>query len=202
MINIILRQPGHLQKYPPVCFPVVGLLLLFAVNGYSQARPKPKPATANATAQKSFVMCEVLPGTAVASMAPFTIPFTNAVAWPTATIKTGCRYIFKNTQEEAGVSIALTDLGSGKNAESSYRNAREASKDLWGEAPMAAIVLQDTGFVSGKDECGLKFHLGKYILDINFKGQYPDVTDDMKRKSGLQLAEMVIRRLSYLWKRE
>lgn len=144
-------------------------------------------------------MCEILPGAEVASKTPFTIPFKNAVAWPTAGIKTGCRYIFKNDDDEAGVSIALTDLGSIENAMASYKNAYLASKDLWEEVPVSVTALQDTGFFSGKDECGLKFHLGKYILDINFKGQFPDVSDEQKKEAGMALAEMIMDRLKNLW---
>ena len=180
-----------------VCF----LPLLFAVTGFAQPKSNPKPAIAKPTPQNSFVMCEVMPGTEVASKAPFTIPFKNTEAWPTAGIKTGCRYIFKSTDDEAGISIGLTDLGSIKNALTSYKNAYQASKDLWNEDPASVIVLQDTGFFSGKDECGIKLHLGKYILDINFKGQFPDVSDQQKKESGIILAKMVMDRLNYLWKK-
>ena len=173
------------------------LLLLLASNSFSQA--KSKPLTAKAPVQTNFVMCEIMAGAEVASKAPFTIPFKNAEAWPAAAIKTGCRYIFKNEEEEAGVSIALTDLGNSKNALTSYKNAWQASKDLWDEAPVSAIVLQDTGFFSGKDECGIKLHLGKYILDINFKGQFPDVSDQQKKDAGIVLATLVMDRLKYLW---
>jgi hypothetical protein len=163
-------------------------------------QPKPKPKITTAKAQGNFVMCDVMPGAEVATITPFTIPFKNTEAWPTAGIKTGCRYIFKSEDEEAGVAIGLTDLGTAKNAWASYRNAYEASKDLWEETPAAVVVLKDTGFFSGKDECGLKFHLGKYILDINFKGQFPDVSDEQKKAAGIVLAHMVIDRLKYLWK--
>jgi len=144
-------------------------------------------------------MCDVMPGAAVAAKAPFTIPFKNAEAWPTAGIKTGCKYIFKSNDEEAGITIGLTDLGSNKNALASYKNAWQASKDLWDEAPASVIVLKDTGFFAGKDECGIKLHLGKYILDINFKGQFPDVSDQQKKESGIVLAQMVMEKLKYLW---
>jgi hypothetical protein len=181
-------------------FTLLFLLLLFTANGFSQTISKPKPLTAKALGQSNFVMCEVMPGTEVASKAPFTIPFKNAIAWPTEGIKTGCRYIFKSDNDEAGVSIALTDLGNSINALTSYKNAWQASKELWDETPASAIVLQDTGFFSGKDECGLKWHLGKYILDINFKGQFPDVSDQQKKEAGVKLAEIVMDRLKYLWK--
>jgi hypothetical protein len=175
---------------------------LLAADCFAQPTSKPKPPVAKPSAQKSFVMCEVMPGAEVASKAPFTIPFKSAEAWPTASIKTGCMYVFKSDDEEAGVAIALTDLGSVKNALASYKNAWQASKDLWDETPASVIALQDTGFFSGKDECGLKFHLGKYILDINFKGQFSDVTDVKKKEAGIVLAEMVIDRLRYLWKQK
>jgi hypothetical protein len=181
-------------------FPPFFLLLLFAANGFAQPKPKPKPIASKASVQSNFVMCDIMPAAEVATKTPFTIPFKNTQAWPTAGIKTGCRYIFKNDDEEAGVSIGLTDLGSSKNALNSYKNAYQASKDLWEETPARVIVLQDTGFFSGKDECGLKFHLGKYILDINFKGQFSDVSDEQKKAAGILLAEMVIGRLKYLWK--
>jgi len=174
------------------------LLLLLASNSFSQA--KSKPLTAKAPVQTNFVMCEIMAGAEVASKAPFTIPFKNAEAWPAAAIKTRCRYIFKSVYEEAGVSIGLTDLGSSINAFTSYKNAYQASKDLWDVDPAGVIVLQDTGFFSGKDEYGMKFHLGKYVLDINFKGQFPDVSDAQKKEAGLVLAEMVMERLKYLWK--
>ncbi len=181
-------------------FTLLFLLLLITVNSFSQPKSKPKSLATKVPLQNSFVMCEVMPGTEVASKAPFTIPFKSAEAWPTAGIKTGCRYIFKNEDEEAGVSIELTDLESSKNALASYRNAYQASKDLWEEAPAIVIVLQDTGFFSGKDVCGLKFHLGKYILDINFKGQFPDVSDEQKKAAGIEMAKMVMDRLKFLWK--
>lgn len=181
-------------------FAALLLLLSIALNCFSQPKPKQKAAVAKAPVQINFVMCEVMPGTEVASKAPFTIPFKNAAAWPTEDSKAGCRYIFKSDNEEAGLSIALTDLGSIKNALASYKNAWQASKDLWDEAPASAIVLRDTGFFSGKDECGLKWHLGKYILDINFKGQFPDVSDQQKKESGIVLAAIVMARLKYLLK--
>jgi hypothetical protein len=179
-----------------VCF----LLQLLAVNSFSQPKVEAKPAVTKTLLQKSFAMCEVMPGTEVASKSPFTIPFKSMEAWPTAGIKTGCRYIFKSDNDEAGITIGLTDLGSNKNALTSYKNAYNASKDLWDEAPASAIVLRDTGFFAGKDECGVKFHIGKYILDINFKGQFPDVSDEQKKQAGITLAGMVIERLKYLWK--
>ncbi len=180
-------------------FILIFLILLSAPNSFSQPNPKPKPAVAKPPAHNSFVMCEVMPGTDVAAKSPFTIPFKSMEAWPTANIKTGCRYIFKSDDEEAGIAIGLTDFGSEKNALMSYKNAYQASKDFWDEIPASAIVLQDTGFFSGKDECGLKFHLGKYILDINFKGQFGDVTDEQKKQAGMALAKLVIDRLKNLW---
>jgi hypothetical protein len=177
-------------------------LLLFTANGFCQSKPKPKPAVTKPSAQNSFIMCEVMPGTDVAAKSPFTIPFKSMEAWPTAGIKTGCRYVFKSDNDEAGITIGITDLGSNKNALTSCKNAYNASKDLWDEAPASAIVLRDTGFFSGKAECGVKFHLGKYILDINFKGQFPDVSDEQKKASGIALARMVVERLSFLRKRD
>ena len=196
-LNVFLNSncTSTLNRLCIVCF----LSLLFAATVFSQPKSKPKPAIAKPTPQNSFVMCDIMPGTEVASKSPFTIPFKSTEAWPTASIKTGCRYIFKSEDGEAGVSIALTDLGSSKNALTSYKNAWQASKDLWDEAPVSAIVLQDTGFFSGKDECGIKLHLGKYILDINFKGQFPDVSDQQKKDAGIVLATLVMDRLKYLW---
>ncbi len=176
------------------------LFLLSEANGFSQPKPKPNPALAKGAVQNSFVMCEVMPGTDVASKSPFTIPFKSMEAWPTVRIKSGCRYIFKSDDDQAFIALGLTDLGSAKNALISYKNAYQASRDLWEEVPASVIVLQDTGFFSGKDECGLKFHLGKYILDINLKGQFGDVTDEQKKQAGMELAKMVMDRLKYLWK--
>lgn len=181
-------------------FALFFLSLLYAANGFSQPKPKPKTTVTKTPVKNNFVMCEIMPGAEVASKSPFTIPFKSAEAWPTVSIKTGCRYIFKSDDDEAGVAIGLTDLGSTKNALASYKNAWQASKDLWDEAPVSVIVLQDTGFFSGKDECGLKFHLGKYILDINFKGQFNDVTAEQKKEAGIILAQIVMDRLKYLWK--
>ncbi len=178
-----------------VCF----LLILSIANGFSQTKPRPKSLAPTAPGQTKFIMCEVMPGNDVASNAPFTIPLKSVEAWPTAGVKTGCRYIFKSDDDEAGISIGLTDLGSSKNALSSYKNAYLASRDLWDEKPASVVVLQDTGFFSGKDECGLKFHLGKYILDINFKGQFSNVTAEQKKEAGIVLAQMVMDRLKYLW---
>ena len=197
-LNFLLSS--RCSNFSTKLFTLLFLLLLFATDGFSQTKSKPKPLTAKAPVQSNFVMCEVMPGTEVASKVPFTIPFKNAIAWPTEGIKTGCRYIFKNEEEEAGVSIALTDLGNSKNALTSYKNAWQASKDLWDEAPVSVIVLQDTGFFSGKDECGIKLHLSKYILDINFKGQFPEVSDEQKKTASIVLAKIVMEKLKDLWK--
>ncbi len=170
--------------------------LLFASTGFTQIKSTVNPTTR----QNSFVMCEIMPGADVAAKTPFTLAFKSMESWPTANVITGCRYIFKNEEEEAGVSIGLTDLGSKKNALTSYNNAFQASKDLWEETPTSVIILQDTGFFSGKDICGLKFHLGKYVLDINLKGQYDVVSDEQKKEYAKKLAEMVMERLKYLWK--
>lgn len=180
-------------------FTVLLLLIFFTANSFSQPKSKLKPAVTKPFPQKSFIMCDVMPGPEVASKAPFTIPFKSAEAWPTAGIHTGCRYIFKSEDDEAGVSIALTDLGSTRNAWASYKNAFQASKDLWEETPASVIVLQDTGYFSGKDECGLKFHLGKYILDINFKGQFDSVSAEQKKEAGIALVKLIMERLKYLW---
>ncbi len=168
-------------------------LLIFEANSFAQTNAK-------TTLQNSFIMCEIMPGAEVASKAPFTLPFKTVESWPSANIKTGCRYIFKNDNETAAITIGFTDLGSPKNALTSYSNAYQASKDLWDEAPSSVVALQDTGFFAGKDECGLKFHLGKYILDINFKGQFNDVSDEQKKAAGIVLAEILMDRLKYLWK--
>ncbi len=177
------------------CFSIFCLCCLSSVTGFAQVKPKPAAKAVSG----SFVMCEVLPGPEVASKAPFTIPFSSMEAWPTAGTKAGCRYVFKSADDQAFITIGLTDLGTAKNALASYQNAWQASKDLWEETPENAIVLQDTGFFSGKDECGIKMHLGQYVLDINFKGQFPDVSAEQKKASGIVLAEMVMRRLQYLW---
>ena len=100
------------SNLPAFYFALFILSLLFAANGFAQ--PKPKPTFTKAPVQRSFVMCDIIPGAEVATKTPFTIPFKNAQAWPTAGSKTGCRYIFKSDDEEAGVSIGLTDLGSSK----------------------------------------------------------------------------------------
>lgn len=166
---------------------------------FSQTKTGTNTADKKPAAKVGFVMCEVLPGSEVASRSPFTVPLVSAEPVSEQTIKTGCVYKFKRDDDEGSISISLTDLGSSKNALTSYKNAWQASKDLWEETPASAIVLQDTGFFSGKDECGLKWHLGKYILDINFKGQFTDVSNQQKKEAGIILAEMVMDRLKYLW---
>jgi len=199
---MILSVVFFMKKKCITVITLCGVLLLMVItapNILGQPKPKPKIAVTKVPAQSNFVMCDVMPGAAVAAKAPFTIPFKNAEAWPTAGIKTGCKYIFKSNDEEAGITIGLTDLGSNKNALASYKNAWQASKDLWDEAPASVIVLKDTGFFAGKDECGIKLQLGKYILDINFKGQFPDVSDQQKKESGIVLAQMVMEKLKYLW---
>jgi hypothetical protein len=197
MIESLFLQFGSREK---IFFTVSFLLLMLPPNSFSQVKTTPKPSVKQPAASTSFVMCDVMPGKEVASKAPFTIPLLSVEPVSEKTIRKGCVYKFKKDAEEAGISISLTDLGSAKNALTSYKNAYQASKDLWEESPASVIALQDTGFFSGKDECGLKFHLGKYILDINFKGQFSDVTDEQKKQSGIALAAMVMDRLKYLWK--
>jgi hypothetical protein len=197
MIESLFLQFGYRKK---IFFTVSFLLLMLTVNSFSQIKPKPKPTVNPPAASTSFVMCDVMPGKEVASKAPFTIPLLSADPVSEKTIRNGCVYKFQKDAEEAAISINLTDLGSTKNALTSYKNAYQASKDLWEETPAGVIALQDTGFFSGKDECGLKFHLGKYILDINLKGQFSDVSDEQKKAAGIVLAEMVMERLKYLWK--
>jgi hypothetical protein len=190
----------QLHSRAKIFFAVSFLLLMLTLNSFSQIKTTPKPLVKQPSAPTNFVMCEVMPVAEVASKAPFTIPLLSAEPVSEKTIRKGCVYKFKKDADEAGVSIGLTDLGSVKNALTSYKNAYQASKDLWEENPASVIALRDTGFFSGKDECGLKFHLGKYILDINFQGQFDTVSAEQKKEAGILLAAMVMDRLKYLWK--
>ena len=168
--------------------PLLTALLIFSTAAFAQQK----------TGATSFVMCEVMPAADVAAKSPFTIPLTGTQAWPTKEIKTGCQYKFKGTDDEASIAIGLTNLSSSPNAAASFNNTLNDCRQLWDEEPEKIINLGDTAFFCGKDNCGIKVLLGKYILDINFGGQFPDVPDQRKKEAGIALAHMVIERLGYL----
>jgi len=168
------------------------VLLIFSTASFAQQKP----------AATSFVMCEVMPAADVAAKSPFTIPLAGTQAWPSKEIKTGCQYQFKGADDEASIAIGLTNLSSGANAAASFSNTLNDCRQLWDEEPEKIINLGDTAFFCGKDNCGIKVLLGKYILDINFGGQFPDVPDQRKKEAGIAMAKMVIERLGYLWNKK
>ena len=48
------------------------------------------------------------------------------------------------------------------------------------------------------DVCGLTVISGKYLIVINFKGQYEDVSREMKKQAAVKLANLLFERLPQL----
>lgn len=198
MINSIFLLCNNLKVLLTTFFATSMFLMSFtgfSINGYTQL--KTSVVSNRKPIDSHFVMCNIMPGQDVVSKSPFTIPFVGAASWPSKNIKTGCAYKFKSDGDEAAVAIGLTNLTSFKNARNSYNNALNSCRTMWEEEPERIKNLGDSAFFCGKDECGVKVLMGQHILDVNLKGQFPDITAEQKKQSGIAIAQMVIERLQH-----
>jgi len=145
----------------------------------------------------SIVLCELVPGTEVASRSPFTIPFIKSEPWPTSVSPEGCRYKFESADksESASIAIGVTDFANSKEALASHQNRDQMVRDNWNTEPEKVDSLGDTASGFGEDEVGLQVVTGRRILDVNLRGQFPDVTKAQKKEAARALARLVLSRL-------
>lgn len=136
----------------------------------------------------------------VTALAPFRIPFVRSEAWPLKSSTSGCRYVFESADgaETAGVAIGVTPFGTAAIALAHFDNTASSYRDLWQREPQMLAAPGERAWFGGEDETGLKIIQGRQVADINMRGQYPDVTAEMKKQSSIALGRLLLTRLERL----
>lgn len=149
-------------------------------------------ATATPALPAEIEMCSLMPLGDVQAASPFSTPLAEA---DPGTPPSMCEYRSANDADEpVGVLLVVTDFGSPEGAATHMAAYRENME-------LAGLVLSDVAGVgdeavsSGVDEVGVHAIVGKYAVDANLGGEWPDTTDASKVAAATSLLQTLISRL-------
>jgi hypothetical protein len=156
--------------------------------------PTAKPtATAGRTSANADIdMCSLMPLGDVQAKSPFQTPLAQATP---DVVRAGCTYrAALDAEEPVSVLLSVTTFDSAADALTALANHRQAAVDAG--LPAGDIAgLGDRAFSAGSDEVGVHAVVGASVIDANFKGEWPDTTDDAKVAAGTELVRTIISRL-------
>jgi hypothetical protein len=137
-------------------------------------------------------MCSLMPLGDVQAKSPFQTPLAKATP---DTVRAGCTYrAALDAEEPVSVGLVVTTFDSAADALTALANHRQAAVDAG--LPAGDIGgLGDRAFSAGSDEVGVHAVVGASVIDANFKGEWPDTTDDAKVAAGTELVRTIISRL-------
>jgi len=137
-------------------------------------------------------MCALMPLGDVQAKSPFQTPLAEAKP---DVVPAGCTYrAAPDAEEPVSVLLSVTTFDSAADARTALRNHRQTIVDAG--LPVADVAgLGDEAFSAGSDEVGVHAVIGGAVVDANFKGEWPDTTDDAKVAAGTELVRTIISRL-------
>ncbi|MFI5186847.1 MAG: hypothetical protein ACHQF0_08995 [Chitinophagales bacterium] len=143
-----------------------------------------------------FVMCDLMPGPEVAGYSPFNGRYVKSLPSLSYLLQSCTYYFVADNNNGASISILLNDdYATAKDAMSSIRNFEKTAKENFGTDADIVDSLGDRAAIWGDDEVSLWIAIGNRVLEIDLKGQYPDVTATQKKNAAKALARLVMKKL-------
>ena len=141
-----------------------------------------------------FVMCDLMPGPEVASYSPFESKYYKSVTDPN--LSQSCLYYFVGDNNKSGnIGITLDDKVTAKFAIASVKSFEQVVKENWGGEAEMVDSLGQRAAIWGDDEVSLWIAIENRVLEIDLKGEFPDVTGAQKKKAAIALARLVLKKL-------
>ncbi len=141
-----------------------------------------------------FVMCDMVTGSEVAGYSPFESKYYKSV--PNPNLPQSCLYYFVGDNNKSGtIGITLDDKVSAKFAIASVKSFEQVVKENWGGEAEMVDSLGQRAATWGDDEVSLWIAIGNRVLEIDIKGESPDVTGTQKKNAAKALARMVMKKL-------
>ena len=153
--------------------------------------PQQEPG-ASETALGAMSMCALVPLADVQEKSPFQTPLAAVRA---GALPGTCEYrSADDATDPVSIVLTVTEYGSSSDARSALADARQTAVDAG--LPVDDLNgLADGGFASGVDDVGVQARLGNLVIEAQFKGEWPDTTDDAKVTAGKQLIRTIVGRL-------
>ncbi len=149
-------------------------------------------ATATLAPPAEIAMCSLMSLDDVQAASPFSTPLAEALP---GTPPSMCEYRSADDADEpVGVLLVATDFGSAEGAATHMAAYRE-NMELAGLALADVSGVGDEAVSSGVDEVGVHAIVGRYAVDANLGGEWPDTTDASKVAAGTSLLQTLISRL-------
>lgn len=187
----------HLKIQKPVLFFCACLFL------FIQSPCKANPETnKHLNLQKDTIppICVIMPGADVAALSPFSNPLTNTETAEEMETHSACMYQFFKPNDYASIKIELSYLDEA-NIRTIYISNIENHRSLWERDPERIENVGDSAnFSYNADEalcdvCGLTVIKGSYLIGINMKGQFEDVSREKKKQAAIKMAYLLLDRL-------
>jgi hypothetical protein len=149
-------------------------------------------ATTTPAAPVELAMCTLVPLGDVQGVSPFSTPLAEAVP---GTPPSMCEYrSAADADEPVGVLLAATDFGTPEMARAHMAAYRENMSNA-GVALAEVAGVGDEAVSSGSDEVGVHAIAGRYALDANFGGEWPDTPDAAKVSAATNILKTLVARL-------
>ena len=137
-------------------------------------------------------MCSLMPLGDVQAASPFSTPLAEANP---GTPPSMCEYVSAaDADEPVGVLLVATDFGSAEGA-ATHMTAYRQNMANAGVTLAEVDGVGDQAVSNGTDEVGVHAIVGRYALDANLGGEWPDTTDAAKVAAGTSLLRTLISRL-------
>jgi hypothetical protein len=178
------------------CFFFGWLALGFFSGPHSMNRVKKKllfDQTAYSDSNR-FVMCNLITGPEVAGYSPFESKYHKSESDPN--LSQSCFYYFTGDNNKSGtIVITLDDKPTAKFAIASVKSFEQVVKENWGGEAEMVDSLGQRAATWGDDEVSLWIAIGNRVLEIDLKGEFPDVTSTQKKNAAKALARFVMKKL-------
>lgn len=148
-------------------------------------------------------ICAVIAGAEVAGFSPFTNALTNTEAVEEMDTHSACIYRFDKPNDYAAIKISFSVLNP-EDAKTVYTANIEDHRNMWGKDPERIANLGDSANFSFNadeglcDECGLTIISTRFLVGISLKGQYENVSREMKKEAAINIAHLLFERLPRL----
>jgi len=158
--------------------------------------PATTPTIAAAPVEPSAIItCDVIPGTDVSAVSPFSIPLESVT--PGSSVPGQCVYQFHKDGEYAAIKIDILPFASHDEAVAALQSHSQAIRDGYGIEPEAIAGLGDLAAWSAGnvEDAGIDVVTGPWFIDVNLDSQGGKVPDAARRSTAIALAKLALSRI-------
>ena len=148
-------------------------------------------------------VCQVITSADIAAFSPFTNPLTDTEAVEEMDTHSACLYKFFKPNDYAAIKISFSVL-TPEDAKTYYNANVEDHRSMWERDPERILNLGDSAnFSYNADEalcdvCGLTVISTRFLVIISMKGQYDNVSREIKKDAAIKIARLLFERLPQL----